>query len=55
VALSGDASIAYVANAHKQCVYVFARPSKGWITGGQPKLLATDKGFKNLDIIAVRP
>jgi hypothetical protein len=55
VALSGDASIAYVANAHKQCVYVFARPSKGWIAGGQPKLLATDKGFKNLDIIAVRP
>lgn len=55
VALSGDASIAYVADARRECVYAFARPSKGWIAGGQPKLLATDKGFKNLDIIAVRP
>jgi hypothetical protein len=55
VALNGGASIAYVANAHKECVYAFARPAKGWIDGGQPKLMATYKGFANLDIIAVRP
>jgi hypothetical protein len=55
VALNDGASIAYVANAHKQCVYAFARPSNGWVAGGQPKLAATYKGFKHLDIIAVRP
>ena len=52
VALNGDASVAYVANHHKECVYAFARPAKGWLSG-QPKLLATYKGFKSLDIIAV--
>ena len=53
VAFNRDASIAYVANHHKECVYAFARPSGGWINGGQPKLLAAYKGFKALDIIAV--
>lgn len=53
IALNSDASIAYVANAHKEVVYAFARPANGWTSGKQPKLLATYKGFKNLDIIAV--
>jgi len=52
IALNGDGSIAYVADAHKEYVYAFAEPSGGWISG-KPKLLATYKGFKNLDIIAV--
>jgi hypothetical protein len=55
VALNGDASIAYVANAAKGYVYAFARPAGGWLSGSQPKVLARYKGFKNLDIIAVRP
>jgi|HubBroStandDraft_4_1064222.scaffolds.fasta_scaffold00011_106 hypothetical protein len=53
VALNGDASIAYVANHAKECVYAFARPAGGWLSGTQPKLLATYKGFKSLDIIAI--
>jgi hypothetical protein len=53
VALNGDASIAYVADAHNECVYAFERPAKGWLSGVPPKLLATYKGFKKLDIIAV--
>ncbi len=53
VALNRDASVAYVANHHKECVYAFARPAEGWLLGGQPKLLTTYKGFKHLDIIAV--
>jgi hypothetical protein len=52
VAFNGDASVAYVANHTKECVYAFARPADGWLSG-QPKLLATYKGFKSLDIIAV--
>lgn len=52
VAFNRDASVAYVANHSKECVYAFARPANGWLSG-QPKLLATYKGFKNLDIIAV--
>lgn len=55
VAFNGDASIAYVANARKECVYAFARPAKGWLSGAQPKLRATYRGFKNLDIIAIAP
>lgn len=55
VSLTGDGAVAYVADAHKQWVYAFARPANGWINGGQPKVTATYKGFKNLDIIAVRP
>jgi hypothetical protein len=53
IALNSDGSIAYVADAHKKCVYAFARPAKGWLAKGQPKLLTTYKGFKNLDVIAV--
>jgi hypothetical protein len=53
VALNADASIAYVADARKECVYAFARPAKGWLSKAQPKLLATYKGFKKLDIIAI--
>lgn len=53
VALNRDASVAYVANHHKECVYAFVRPANGWLSGMQPKLLATYKGFKNLDIIAI--
>jgi hypothetical protein len=53
VAFNRDASVAYVANHEKECVYAFARPASGWLSGGQPKLLATYKGFKELDIIAV--
>jgi hypothetical protein len=55
VAFNSDASTAYVANARKECVYAFARPAKGWLSTGRPKLLATYRGFKNLDIIAVAP
>jgi hypothetical protein len=53
VALNRDASVAYVANAHEEVVYAFARPANGWLAGTQPKLLATYKGFKALDVIAV--
>jgi len=55
VAFNSDASIAYVANARRECVYAFGRPAKGWLSAAQPKLLATYRGFKNLDIIAVAP
>jgi hypothetical protein len=55
VTLNDDASVAYVANAQKECVYAFARPANGWLSGAQPKVLGTYKGFSNLDIIAVRP
>jgi DNA-binding beta-propeller fold protein YncE len=55
VAFNSDASIAYVANARKERVYAFARPANGWLSATQPKLLATYRGFKNLDIIAVAP
>jgi hypothetical protein len=54
VALTGSGALAYVADHHAESVYAFARPVQGWIPG-HPKLLATYKGFKNLDIIAVRP
>jgi hypothetical protein len=53
VAFNRDATVAYVANHQKECVYAFARPASGWLSGDQPKLLATYKGFKGLDIIAV--
>jgi hypothetical protein len=53
IALNGDASIAYVADAHKEVVYAFAQPADGWLSKGKPKLLATYKGFKDLDIIAI--
>ncbi len=52
IAFNRDASVAYVANHSKECVYAFARPANGWLSG-RPKLMATYKGFKNLDIIAV--
>jgi hypothetical protein len=55
IALNDDASIAYVANATKGYVYAFARPAAGWLSKAKPKLVATYKGFSNLDIIAVRP
>jgi hypothetical protein len=55
VALNADASIVYVANAAKECIYAFARPANGWLNGGQPKVVARYKGFRNLDIIAVQP
>jgi hypothetical protein len=54
VAFNGNASVAYVANARAECVYAFARPPKGWLSG-RPKLIATYTGFKHLDIIAVAP
>jgi len=41
-----------VANARKECVYAFARPANGWLSKSKPKVLATYKGFKKLDIIA---
>ena len=53
VALNGDASIAYVADARNECVYAFARPAKGWLSSSPPALLATYTGFKKLDVIAV--
>jgi hypothetical protein len=55
VAFNSDASTAYVANARKECVYAFARPANGWLSTARPKLVATYRGFKNLDIIAVAP
>lgn len=54
-AFNSDASIAYIANARKECVYAFARPAKGWLSPARPKLLTTYRGFKHLDIIAVAP
>jgi hypothetical protein len=53
VALNSNGSIAYVADAHNEKVYAFARPASGWISKSKPKLLATYKGFKALNIIAV--
>lgn len=53
VAFNSDASIAYIANAHKEVVYAYARPAKGWLSAAKPKLLKTYKGFSNLDIIAI--
>lgn len=53
VAYNRGASVAYVADHYAECVYAFARPSGGWLNG-QPALLATYKGFKQLDIIAVQ-
>jgi hypothetical protein len=53
IALNSDASIAYVADGHNECVYAFARPGKGWRSGATPELLATYKGFKKLNIIAI--
>jgi hypothetical protein len=53
IALNSDASIAYVADGHNECVYAFARPAKGWLSGATPALLATYRGFKKLNIIAV--
>jgi hypothetical protein len=55
IALNGDASVAYVADAYKERVYAFARPANGWLSSSQPKVIAKYKGFSNLDIIAVRP
>jgi hypothetical protein len=55
VAFNSDASVAYVANARKERVYAFARPADGWLSATEPKLLATYRGFKNLDVIAVAP
>jgi hypothetical protein len=52
VALSGDARIAYVANHKCKCVYAFAEPANGWLSG-RPKVVATIRGFSQLDIIAV--
>jgi hypothetical protein len=52
VAFNRGASVAFVANHQNECVYAFARPKNGWLSG-KPKLLATYKGFKKLDIIAV--
>ncbi|HEV3155576.1 MAG TPA: hypothetical protein VGZ02_17355 [Candidatus Baltobacteraceae bacterium] len=55
IALSGDGETAYVADHHNESVYVYARPAKGWLQSGRPKLLQTFTGFKNLDIIAAKP
>jgi hypothetical protein len=52
VAYNSDGSIAYVANHTKECVYAYARPANGWLSG-QPTLLATYRGFDKLNIIAV--
>lgn len=54
VTLNANASIAYVADDHDENVYAFERPALGWLVG-HPPLLATYRGFENLDIIAVRP
>jgi hypothetical protein len=53
VALNSDGSIAYVADAHEQCVYAYARPAAGWLSKTGPKLLETYTGFNDLDIIAI--
>ena len=55
VAMPANGSVAYVADHHNESVYAFARPAQGWLNPGRPRLLATYSGFKNLDIIAVRP
>jgi hypothetical protein len=53
IAFNSDASVAYVADAHKEVVYAFAQPANGWLSKGKPKLVATYKGFTDLDIIAI--
>lgn len=53
VAFNRDGSVAYVANHRGKCVYAFARPAKGWLSGAQPKLLGTYVGFESLGEIAV--
>ncbi len=55
VAMSAGGTVAYVADHSNESIYAFARPAKGWIRGGQPKVLRTYTGFANLDIIAVNP
>jgi hypothetical protein len=53
VAMNASSDVAYAADQRNAEVYVFSRPSKGWLSGTQPQLLATYTGFTHLDIIAV--
>jgi hypothetical protein len=55
VAFNSDGSIAYVANARKECVYAFARPAKSWLSAARPEAARDPPGFKDLDIVAVAP
>jgi hypothetical protein len=53
VAMNASGSLTYAADERHKEVYVFTRPGKRWLNGGQPRVLATYAGFDNLDIIAV--
>jgi hypothetical protein len=55
VAISPDGRRLYVDDHKREIVYAFARPGNGWVSGQTPKLTATYKGFKSLNIIATRP
>ena len=55
VALSPDASVAYVADHTREVIYAFARPPGGWLSGKKPKVVGKVTGFKALDVIAVLP
>jgi len=53
VAFSPDASLLYVADATRERVYAYARPSGGWVSGATPAIAGRAAGFKQLNIIAV--
>ena len=46
VAFNSDASIAYVANHNKECVYAFARPANGWLSGDQAQAAGDVQGIQ---------
>ncbi|MEO6990476.1 MAG: hypothetical protein ABI346_10730 [Candidatus Baltobacteraceae bacterium] len=54
VALADGGAIAYVADHHGERIYAFARPANGWLSATKPRVLAVYKGFRGLNIIAVR-
>jgi hypothetical protein len=51
VAMNASGNLLYAADQHNDLVYVFSRPTS-WF-GGQPPVIATYKGFRHLDVIAV--
>ena len=46
VAFNSDATVAYVANQQKECVYAFARPASGWLSGVSPNCWRRTKALK---------
>jgi hypothetical protein len=54
VTFSSDGRFLYVADHSKEVVYAFRRPGGGWVSGATPRHVATYRGFKKLNIIAVQ-